>query len=618
MATFFEMRGTKEIAVFNTPTFVLSHNFKTGKSEFNQINEIIRHLSGKKVYTYRSVNGVTRVTEDHSLIDDLGNEFKPTEMKDAKKVKVCKYNKKLDGKIDLFAYIGSYSYLSRKMRTLVAVGDKVLFEDNENRFFDRYLDVLDESRVKSLLRLTAHYICNGSSSTPETTKSRLGASIASENEVLINQLRDDYAEWFHGYNVNVLPPDYSQRSMNNGKWNIVNRCFKLQMMNALSAVIFKQMCGQKYHGKKIPDFVYMLDEKYQRYFLSLLIDGDGTVEKKSIIEDQFRFETGSLKLISGISLICDILEIKTAILYKAKQRTYTIRSREKDSNAWLVKKSCNEEEYGGYVYDLSVANVHNFVDACGNILLHNTDSLMFVLKKESIIPTLISNIHKVCAQHAKKFGCKTCTLDMAYDKGFRKFVILAKKRYAGTLTYLDGRILEVPKLYVAGLEYKRTDQCQMVRKKQEELLNLILNPDRMLGVEEARDFIDKLKQYVLSGEVSIEEITFSQKITKTLDEYEGRHMHKMVAQEMMADGKEVWVTDKIPYFIENIGADGKPVPRPTYKFAGKFARSHYWNNKIFPPLRRVLEVVFQNVNWDSYEVGGKKASQAQQGRMGLW
>jgi DNA polymerase-2 len=248
----------------------------------------------------------------------------------------------------------------------------------------------------------------------------------------------------------------------------------------------------------------------------------------------------------------------------------------------------------------------------------DTDSAFFVLKDANKLPELISGIKERCKNLAiNQFNADISHLEVDYDKGFNKFIILAKKRYAGSLCYLDGRTLDGV-LYVAGLEYKRTDQCPYLKKKQKELLEILLG-SKPFSLGEAKDFINVAKRYIFQGDVSVDDITFGKKLTKDVSEYKAKTMHLKVVAEMTGDNEEVWVGDKVMYFIEGIDANGKPIPRPISKYTGKFSQVYYWNNLIYPPLMRILQVVYRDIDWSAYEVKttGKRKN-AEIGRMALW
>jgi DNA polymerase elongation subunit (family B) len=205
---------------------------------------------------------------------------------------------------------------------------------------------------------------------------------------------------------------------------------------------------------------------------------------------------------------------------------------------------------------------------------------------------------------------------MEYDKGFKTYLTVAKKRYAGVLDYLDGHEIKDFNMYIAGLEYKRTDVTKIVKELQWNLLKTLLENEETPEIEAIRSTILAAKDQAFSGKLLAEDISLSQKLTKEMDSYDGRQMHVLVAKEMQADGKEVWIGDKIPYFIIGLDANKKPIPKPLYKFEGKYCESYYWNNKIFPPLQRILEVVYPNIDWESYKEKG--SGEVKTGRTNLW
>lgn len=245
------------------------------------------------------------------------------------------------------------------------------------------------------------------------------------------------------------------------------------------------------------------------------------------------------------------------------------------------------------------------------IVYGDTDSFFFthdeICKDHERILRLSDELSKVCYEESVvKRNCNVCTLKMSYDKSFTKYLILnGKKRYAGVIDYLDGHEYTEFKMYVAGFEYKRTDSCLYVKNKQYELLKMILTetPD----YEFIRKYVLDMKNEVCGGKLPLSDIIFAQKITKELDSY-GKQMHARVAREMEQDGKSVYIGDKIEYYVSHLDENGDPVVKPSYKFNGQYARTYYWNNKIFPAIQRILEVVYDKIDWNNYLVSNKKVT----------
>lgn len=393
----------------------------------------------------------------------------------------------------------------------------------------------------------------------------------------------------------------------------------------------KKLCYK--NGKLIiPEFMYSMDADIILYFLKIISNKQHetiTSLNAKISSYAISLEDLSFELANCVMLLFNIAEIpethirldnidirldETHTKWLDGYNIYAICS---DLNLCSVfPRMKNPEIYqevkeNCYVYDLTVQDNHNFVDAMGNLLLHNTDSFFFtheeLCKDHNRILDLSEEISTVCFNESvKKRNCNVCTLKMSYDKSFTKYLILnGKKRYAGVIDYLDGHEYTEFKMYVAGFEYKRTDSCLYVKNKQYELLKMILTetPD----YEFIRKYVLDMKNEVCGGKLPLSDIMFAQKITKELDSY-GKQMHARVAREMEQDGKSVYIGDKIEYYVSHLDENGDPVVKPAYKFNGQYARTYYWNKKIFPAIQRILEVVYDKIDWNNYLVSNKKVT----------
>jgi DNA polymerase, archaea type len=321
---------------------------------------------------------------------------------------------------------------------------------------------------------------------------------------------------------------------------------------------------------------------------------------------------------------------------KAKEVPDTTQHKVYDRMQYLYKYfglsfyGCMGEKHNR-AYDIRVAesitlsgqyftkNCAKYVEKQGLVVITGDTDSLFIggLKNHHQAKQLANKLSELCLAHAKqKFNCDICTIKMEYDKGFKTYLTLAKKRYAGILDFLDGHEINEFNMYVAGLEYKRTDVTKVVKEWQWNLLKEILQDEEAPAIETIREMVLGWKEGVFSGKLSAEDISLAQKITKELDDYEGRQMHVMVANEMKADGKEVWIGDKVPYFIIGLDGNKKPIPKPLYKFSGKYCESYYWNNKIFPALQRILEVVYPKIDWEGYKAQG--SGEVKTGRTNLW
>ena len=262
-----------------------------------------------------------------------------------------------------------------------------------------------------------------------------------------------------------------------------------------------------------------------------------------------------------------------------------------------------------------------FLEDKGYIILYGDTDSLFVdhIKSDDEVVTLLEEIKELCEKIAKEeFNADICTLEMSYDKGFKTFLIVnAKKRYAGYIDYLDGHVVNPCKLKITGFEYVRTDQCGFVKKYQKEVLEWILS-DEPPTAKEIRAWILDKQTKVFSSKLPVDELMFAQKVTKPLEQYDKPMMHTKVAEQMIKDGKDFWIGDKVQYFIESFDTRKKPLPKPLYAFKGKYNESYYWNNKIFPAFERILVVAYPSLKWDEYYIKGASSGSAKSGRSFLW
>jgi len=149
--------------------------------------------------------------------------------------------------------------------------------------------------------------------------------------------------------------------------------YSLNMGHELINILFSILGGTDSHKKMVPNFIFNLDNKYKKIFYDYYINGDGC--RKSDNDQDFVVTTASLKMASGINLLNNLLFKKFSRIVITKGKYYDI-SPVKCLRA--IKRKINRINYidtEAEVYDIVVQGTSSFVDACGNILLHNCDAL---------------------------------------------------------------------------------------------------------------------------------------------------------------------------------------------------------------------------------------------------
>lgn len=219
------------------------------------------------------------------------------------------------------------------------------------------------------------------------------------------------------------------------------------------------------------------------------------------------------------------------------------------------------------------------------VLYGDTDSI-FVTKagmtKEDV-DRLIDKLHE------------ELPIQIEVDEYYSAIFFVEKKRYAGLTE--DGRLV------VKGLEVRRGDWCELAKKVQREVIEVILkekNPEKALSL--VKDVISRIKE----GKVSLEEVVIYKGLTKKPSKYESMQAHVKAALKAREMGIIYPVSSKIGYVIVkgsgNIGDRAYPIDL-IEDFDGenlriktksgieikKLDKDYYIDNQIIPSVLRILE-----------------------------
>ena len=527
-----------------------------GEPEWQPIQQAIRHEVDKPVVNLQHKFGESTTTRDHSYVVDDDGELVEATPSDVDKPLRIPGMPAVDTveTIDVYEVLDGYTReyedgrsvgsedAATKTKRVHANDEWVWFgHDHHNELsksvkVQRYIDI-DSEDGASLLRLLAAYITEGSASTIETTESRFGASIAESREEWLDGLQSDYYRLFENTSVSVIASDSSgdrtvEYETTDGAQSITydDTTHKLQLMNELSAVFFREFAGQTSRGKRIPGFIFNLSADAQDLFVDTLIEGDGSREfpryTDEYCERHFDFETTSRELAAGLSMLLTQREQKHSLKYRDAKDSYTIRTC--DSYRSGRDPVLTDVDHDGYVYDLSVAENDNFVDGVGGIVLHNTDSVMLELdgdvsKSEAIeqsfeIEEYINSRYDDFASN--ELNATEHRFQIEFEKLYRRFFQAGrKKRYAGHIIWKEGK--DVDNIDITGFEYKRSDIAPITKRVQKSVIETIVTGDDMEADREAvRTYLTTVIEEFRNGERSVEEIGIPGGIGKRLDAYE--------------------------------------------------------------------------------------------------
>ena len=578
----------------------LSVNPATGRVDFKPVLAVVRHRNRKKIYRVRERWGVTRVTEDHSLLarTNEGLVFaKPNEMagKETVRISGMPQLRQVD-EIDLYEEVKDVTFTSiYKGRTKISTAkcdDEWVWFSWTNRSDPIKLKRkirIGTPEFEALLDLVAAFVPEGSSSTPETTSTRIGASIANSDTEWLRHLREGYLKLFSGAKASIIRSDRGERHLTyatrSGLVETVyeDKTFKLQMMNQISAVLFKALGGQGSKEKKIPSFVFHLPASYKQRFLSGLIKGDGSKwsdrrYSKEYIGKNFRYESASLQLISGLSLILTSLGTNHIVNYRPSKDTYIITTSSAYNSRDTLK--ITEEEYDGYVYDLTVADYHTFVDACGGLVLKNTDSLFLRSPSKDQISTIT------------RWADKDLGIELDLDKTYRYVAFSSrKKNYFGVLP--DGTV------DIRGLTGKKSQTPEYLKKTFYDTLTILSSVKTSEDFEKARADTRKLLTRMISDikdrRVAVTDLAFTVMMGKPTDKYNGTTpQHVRAAMQLEAKGKEIKAGEIIAYVKTKNPPYVKPaeMARPDEIDADKYIE---YAQSMFDQLLDALDFSFDEI-----------------------
>lgn len=561
----------------------------SANSTWQPVKAIIRHRTNKNIWEIRNKHGHVEVTEDHSFVVD-------NERVTPQKVFETEYFETINappsrtwGCVDLiselhdksFSYPYKNRHVIRHFETLHNGHITLKGWGSTPQIFRRYYK-RNSPELHALLRITAGYITEGSASLiHETTESRTLFSISNQESNWLDNLRND---------LFVVAPF---AHINKPRWSEGSGTYYIRS-SAEIAYFFAALCGYKSEGKRLPSFIYELDDIDWNVFWTTLNEGDGSIEY-----DQYSYSSKSAALTAGISYCLSQRSIRHSIHYREEKNAWKIRTISDRFSHRPTKTFCNiRQSQNEWVYDLSIENTESFVGGIGRVHLHNTDSV-FVNCSESQMNLMLRDLNdNFIPSLLERVGCRECAVRMDFDKGYKSLLIVTKKRYAGKLSLHKGRPApEDLEPEIKGLEFQRSDNARYAQRLQLEYVNLLLNPDVNPDVIDMR--LREDGQYFFQKDLELEEIVITKGVSKHPSEYKPMTTAAKVAQWLIDEGQEFFVGMKIPYVV--IGHKPGISAIHADEFKGNLDRHYYWEKLILPPILRLIRARFPNYGFSDFK-----------------
>jgi len=219
-------------------------------------------------------------------------------------------------------------------------------------------------------------------------------------------------------------------------------------------------------------------------------------------------------------------------------------------------------------------------------------------------------------------------LKFAFEKIFKTFLILSKKRYAGWKFERSGAGWK-DKLEMKGIETVRRDWCELTTESMTEVLRIILKEqDTKKAIQYTRSIIKELSE----GRIPPEKLTVVKGVTKSLDAYDGIQPHVELAKKIMARDptRSSMVGERLSYvIIKGNSLLSKRAEDPQYVKDNKLEidSQYYIENQVLPPLERIFDAlgvsrieVLEGVRQRSLSemLGGKRPNAPEQTILDSW
>ncbi|MDK2795546.1 MAG: polymerase, archaea type [Archaeoglobaceae archaeon] len=223
------------------------------------------------------------------------------------------------------------------------------------------------------------------------------------------------------------------------------------------------------------------------------------------------------------------------------------------------------------------------------VLYGDTDSI-FVSKPGKSLNELKEEVDRLISEISNKLP-----VQIELDELFKTIFFVEKKRYAGLTA--DGKIL------VRGLEVRRGDWCELAKRAQRGVIEIILkekNPQKAL------DYIREIVRSIKEGKVKLEDYVIYKGLTKKPSKYESVQAHVKAVKKAEEIGIVYPVGSKVGFVIVkgagNIGDRAYPIDM-IEQFDGenlkirlrsgeeikKIDKDYYIEHQIIPAVLRILE-----------------------------
>ena len=234
-----------------------------------------------------------------------------------------------------------------------------------------------------------------------------------------------------------------------------------------------------------------------------------------------------------------------------------------------------------FVYDLET-EAHHFHVGPGNLVVHNTDSIMATFGPMSMEDAFARGLEAAAGATALFPGGK---VKLEFEKVYKPYWIFMKKRYAA-LKY-EGDPRAPPKMDVKGIAVVRRDNCALVRQVINAVLVSVLQGNDLPG---ALGVVRLALARLQRKEVSVADLCIT-KALRAPEKYVDQHHEQLVVVKKMTARREFGVPrtgDRVKYVITSSPepriCDRADDPQHVQRAGLPLDLMYYLNNQLMKPV----------------------------------
>jgi len=408
------------------------------------VSYITRHYYRGDLIRLRQKLGETIATPKHSILSKAGEWIDAEDNPDLVQATVPRIGEK----DTIHIILTGYKEKDGKLYLIPSLKGQAIWRDNPKSYSGKswtqypyshsdiwILSTYRGEALKALLRVLGAYIAEGSADKNGTSwrvrisnKDRRWLESVSRDLQLIS---------------NVNPSWYKEKD---GTWQLI-------IWSKAVYDLVTTLSGKR-DNKQIPEFVFSLKKEYQEEFLRSAWKGDGVRSRL------LSYTNCNIKQICGWIILLRMLGKEISISYKDpnekrwnKTTEYIVKPVKYHTKR--SKKRMDRISYEGYVYDLGVEGVHNFVDALGCVLVSNTWMFPYFKEKrtDKKEPDTLTTVERIAKLGTKPFELsedKVLTIDLPLcefykDKSICPLLkVFGRPRYQLLSTILNIEYLKYP------------------------------------------------------------------------------------------------------------------------------------------------------------------------------